>query len=197
MTSLLKGASVFTVGFGTAFIAAPSVAARVFDWAMFEVRGVSPPTDSSYSSFVYGVLGAVMMGWGGAMYMVTSSRAWRAGDADMWKAVAYPLALWFLADTSWSLHRGFWPNALLNCGFAAMFGVPCYQSGATLNESASLPINSLAQDHQLVCHVIAVRGHDEQLLQRLERQLRPVRPLVQLSLEPQHLGGQAVQHPQL
>jgi hypothetical protein len=78
---------------------------------------------AAYVAFVYGVLGAVMIGWGVTLGWIARVPL-RRGEAWAWWATAVPLVAWFVPDTSRSLLAGAWQNALLNVVFAAMFVPP-------------------------------------------------------------------------
>jgi hypothetical protein len=51
-----------------------------------------------------------------------------AGQALAWRAIAYPLAGWYVVDTAFSAAHGVWGNVLLNTGTALMFGIPLLAS---------------------------------------------------------------------
>ena len=119
-TFIVKGMSIFTGAFGAAFVLFPQTSCMVFDWMMFQSRSLPLPVgeDSrAYTAFVYGVLGAVIVGWGASMYMTANSSAWQQRKLESWRAIAFPLSLWFLVDTIWSFNAGFFPNCILNVAF--------------------------------------------------------------------------------
>ena len=125
-TRLIQGLGVFTGAFGAAFVALPGTTAQIFDWMMFSSRSLPIPYTSQaqpYVSFVYGVLGAVMVGWGCSMVMTASSSAWKERKMEAWNSLAIPMGVWFAVDTTWSFATGFTPNCILNVAFLGVWGV--------------------------------------------------------------------------
>lgn len=76
-------------------------------------------------SLTHAVIGSVLVGWGTALFLVTKTLL-AAGDRRGWTIVAGSVAAWFLPDTAYSLHSGFWQNARLNAVFLALFAVPLW-----------------------------------------------------------------------
>jgi hypothetical protein len=76
-----------------------------------------------YTRFVYGVLGAVMIGWAIALLFVIHGPL-RRRERWSWNAVAASMGGWFAVDTSLSIWSGYAENAVLNLGFAILFTVP-------------------------------------------------------------------------
>lgn len=68
-----------------------------------------PPPAMEYVQFVYGVLGAVMVGWAALLGLVA-----HAPRLDARRAVGASLVLWFVLDTGLSLASGHPRNAGLN-----------------------------------------------------------------------------------
>lgn len=78
-----------------------------------------------YISLVHAVIGGVMVGWGAALFYVT--RVLLAGGVRAgWNLITLSVAAWFVPDTAYSLHSGFWQNALLNVAFLMLFAVPLW-----------------------------------------------------------------------
>ena len=130
-TSVLKAASTFSAAFGFGFVVFNSLTSDVFDWMVFSSRGLpvprgleEDPPSRGYVKFVYGILGAVLGGWGIQMRMQLDSKSWQGRELAAWRGIAYPVFAWFAVDTSFSYLKGYWPNCLLNVGFFAMLGVP-------------------------------------------------------------------------
>lgn len=120
----LLGAAAVTVVTGVGFVVAPEPLL-----AMLAPLSLAPPVPAmsaeaaAYVAFVYGVLGAVMIGWGGTMGWLARVPL-RRGEAWAWWATAVPLLAWFVPDTARSLLAGAWQNALLNVVFLIMFAPP-------------------------------------------------------------------------
>lgn len=76
-----------------------------------------------YITLLHAVLGAVMVGWGAALWLVIRGPFAR-GMREGWRIVALSVAAWFVPDTAFSLWSGFWQNAVLNLVFLVLFAVP-------------------------------------------------------------------------
>jgi hypothetical protein len=97
-----------------------------FNVLMFGRSWLPPEYGSAvapYLAFVYGVLGAVMLGWAVLMLLVLAG-PFRRGEPEGWRMLAWPLAIWFVVDTTWSLATGYWQNAVLNAAFGLAFAIP-------------------------------------------------------------------------
>lgn len=97
------------------------VNARI-DPAFFSGRP-PPAALERYREWVFGVLGASLMGWGALMVWVVFE-PFRAREIWAWRALAYSLLAWFLLDTGISLYRGATYNAVLNGVLFAGFAIP-------------------------------------------------------------------------
>lgn len=112
--------------FGLACVVLPDAIAAFFNLLIFGRTWLPPEFGAAaapYLTFVYGVLGAVMLGWAVLMMMVLEG-PFRRGERAGWLMIAVPMATWFAVDTTWSLATGYWQNAVLNGAFALAFGVP-------------------------------------------------------------------------
>jgi hypothetical protein len=112
--------------FGLACVLLPGTMQAFFNVLMFGRSWL--PTEygaavGPYLAFVYGVLGAVMLGWAVLMLLVLAG-PFRRGEPEGWRMLAWPLAIWFVVDTTWSLATGFWQNAVLNTAFGLAFAIP-------------------------------------------------------------------------
>lgn len=126
----LLAASLGVSAFGLMLVVAPSLARRGFSLMIYgsseavDGFGVEP---ARYVSLVTAVLGAVMVGWGLALFHAVRS-FFDVRPRATWQLVAGSLLAWFVPDTTYSLASGFWQNAVLNLGFAMMFAVPLWAS---------------------------------------------------------------------
>lgn len=120
-------AAVAGVGlFGLACVVLPDAIAAFFNLLVFGRTWLPPEFGTAvvpYLSFVYGVLGAVMLGWAVLMMMVVEG-PFRRGERAGWNMIALPLGIWLVVDTTWSLATGYWQNAVLNACFALAFAIP-------------------------------------------------------------------------
>jgi hypothetical protein len=85
--------------------------------------GIESRSARGYVLLVYGVLGAVMIGWCLLLLAVVAGPL-RRREPWAWRAVAGSLTCWFLVDTSLSLAVGFPTHALFNTVFAVAVAVP-------------------------------------------------------------------------
>lgn len=119
-------ASAIVIGFGASMVLAPGPTRQLFGLLLFAspdgVNDLAGPA-VAYVSLVHAILGATMVGWGVLLLLVVLG-PFRRGSAEAWRMLATSLAAWFVPDTAFSLASGFWPNAVLNAGFVALFAVP-------------------------------------------------------------------------
>lgn len=85
------------------------------------------PEAVAYQTWVYGVLGGVMVGWGAALVPVIYV-PFRRGERWAWNTVALSLGLWYVFDTGASAAHGVVPNVLLNTAILVMFVIPLIAS---------------------------------------------------------------------
>ena len=120
-TTLLQAACAGTVAFGAVLLLAPGLARSGFSWLVFSDAAAIdswPAAARGYVTLMHGVIGAVMVGWGSALWLllrgpVDARRAWRI--------VAVSVAVWYVPDTLFSLAVGAVPNAALNTAFGLLF----------------------------------------------------------------------------
>jgi hypothetical protein len=85
------------------------------------------PAASAYLDFVYGVLGAVIIGWMSILIaLCLRSLADRSSVAPALPAIA----IWLVIDSAFSVVSGFWQNAASNLLFAAMLAIPIWRMEA-------------------------------------------------------------------
>jgi hypothetical protein len=126
------------IAFGLALVLAPSFARRGFSLLVYasdvRIDGFGPEA-VRYIGLAHAVIGAVMVGWGVALFYATTSLLAR-GDRIGWNLVAGSVAAWFVPDTAYSLISGYWQNALLNVAFAILFALPLWGIRSRLREDA-------------------------------------------------------------
>jgi hypothetical protein len=76
-----------------------------------------------FQSWVYGVLGATMVGWG-AIIFFTGFYAFPRRELWAWNAICYSTLAWFVLDTYISIAAGVYFNALFNTLILAAAAVP-------------------------------------------------------------------------
>jgi len=106
-------------------VLAPPLAGGLFEALGFGMReaGITGGPARSYVLFIYGVLGAVIVGW---MVLVAAVAigASSSGTPWAWRALTVSLGVWFALDTGLSLVVGEWQHALFNLAFLAALGLP-------------------------------------------------------------------------
>lgn len=137
-TRWLLLACLGVVAFGLALVVAPALARQGFSLLVYadprHIGGLGPEA-VRYVALAHAVIGAVMTGWGLALAIVVA-RLVSKGSRLGWNIVAGSLLAWFVPDTLYSLLSGFWPNAVLNAGFALLFAVPLLALRRHLHDEA-------------------------------------------------------------
>ncbi len=85
-----------------------------------EIIGEAP---REYVQLIYGVLGAVIVGWMVTLGAIVVGPL-RRREEWAWWAVVSASVIWFALDTGLSLALGFVGHALFNVGFAVALAVP-------------------------------------------------------------------------
>ncbi|BAZ53640.1 hypothetical protein NIES4103_63230 [Nostoc sp. NIES-4103] len=76
-----------------------------------------------YIKFLYGVLGAVMVGWNITLLFILTGPFLRR-QREAWYAMTVSVLVWFMLDSSFSMSAGFWQNAVFNTMFIVFFAIP-------------------------------------------------------------------------
>ena len=122
----LLGASALVSIFGLMLVIAPEAARKGFSqlvYANLTAIDTFGAEAARYIALAHAVFGAVMVGWGIAMILITSELI-ASGSRLGWRLLAFSLSGWYVPDTLYSLASGYWQNAVLNTGFAALFLIP-------------------------------------------------------------------------
>jgi len=112
--------------FGLLLVLLPDLAQQGFALLIYQESGHLAgfgADAAAYISLAHAVLGSVMFGWGIALFLLICG-LFRQGDRHGWALVMVSVTAWFLPDTAFSLWSGFWPNAVLNIVFMALFVIP-------------------------------------------------------------------------
>lgn len=127
-TNWLLVVAAGVVVFGLALVVAPTVARQAFSLLVFatpdRIDGFGQES-ARYVALTHAVIGAVMAGWGSALFYVVRA-LFPTGSRIAWNVVALSVAVWFVPDTSYSLLSGYWQNAILNAVFLALFALPLW-----------------------------------------------------------------------
>ena len=123
-TRWLLAGLIGVIAFGLAFVLLPDLMQQLFNWLLFgSTESPFSAEVNDYLVFVYGVLGAVVVGWAITMFYVANG-AYRNGEKSALMGLAVPLIVWYVIDSIFSVATGHWQNAALNTGFLLILGVP-------------------------------------------------------------------------
>jgi hypothetical protein len=92
------------------------------DPAFWPIAPRSPPV-ARFEQFVYGIMGAMLVGWGLMMALIAMF-AFSATARAVWWGFVLSLLVWYSLDTAISLICGVRWNAALNSFFLVMLGIP-------------------------------------------------------------------------
>jgi uncharacterized membrane protein YhaH (DUF805 family) len=121
------GVIIFSLG----FIFLPDVMQQLFNWMLFSAPNAPfGEATTHYLKFVYGVLGAVIVGWMVTLLAIIM-RPFRRGESESWNTITFSIVIWFVVDTTFSLRMGFPQNAIFNTLFFVLFAIPL---GATYKQ---------------------------------------------------------------
>ena len=80
---------------------------------VFWPGGLLPEAAESFQSWIYGVLGSVVAGWGIFMFFVVRY-PFKAKEKWAWNCMAVAFTLWFVVDTILSATHNAWFNVVFN-----------------------------------------------------------------------------------
>ena len=84
-----------------------------------------PNVDVNHINWIYGVLGAVMIGWG----LVIAMLGYRLIKEDLnwvWNIIIASVTIWFIIDTGISIHYCVLENAILNTVVLVLTAIPVW-----------------------------------------------------------------------
>ena len=121
----LATALVAVIGYGAVLVGCSGVAAALFDRLGFGpgAAGITTVAATAHLRLVYGVLGAVLIGWMLLLWAVAGGPL-RRRERWAWTAMTTSVTAWFVIDTTFSLAIGATAHAVFNLGFAAALGIP-------------------------------------------------------------------------
>lgn len=120
-------ATIGLMVFGLSMVLLPDLIRWAFSWMLYadggHVSNHFGESANNYIRLLHGVLGSVMFGWGVMIAMILRRSLVRGEDGTV-NMILLPLLAWFVPDTLFSLHTGFWQNVVLNTVFLILFVVP-------------------------------------------------------------------------
>ena len=108
----IAGLALFTI----ASIFSQLLTSDFFNFVMFgsaKTPATFSPEAVEYQRVLFRVLGGVTIGWCASLAFITF-KPFRAGERWAWYALAVPLAVWFVVDSTSCVVSGFGGNAVLN-----------------------------------------------------------------------------------
>ncbi len=112
--------------FSLSLILVPDTMQDFFNGLFFSSSGAQATFSAQafhYINFVYGLLGAVMLGWMVMIWRVVMG-PFRRGEREAWNTLALSIMIWFVVDSSFSLVMGFPANAVFNTLIFLLFAAP-------------------------------------------------------------------------
>lgn len=112
--------------FSLALMFLPETMLRFFNMLFYGVNEGSSlfgAFEADYLTFVYSVLGAVMIGWAVMMFLVLLG-SFKRGEREGWYTMAVSLTVWFVVDSFISVWNGFAINAAFNLVFYILYAIP-------------------------------------------------------------------------
>lgn len=119
----LMAASIGVTAFGTVLFLLPDVTQTFFNLLIFQQEAAVFPDAVDYLSFVYGVLGIVMIGWS-VLLLAVIAIPFQRREPWAWWALALSIGIWYVIDSGFSIVSGYVPNAIMNTVFAVLFAIP-------------------------------------------------------------------------
>jgi hypothetical protein len=123
----LFGCSLIIIGFGLYMaLLNRSPLFEIFNQqvkAVFWPAGSGTAEAQNFQSWIYGVLGATMAGWG-VFFAFIAHYPFKAKEAWSWPCLISGVSLWYLVDTSISLYHNFVFNAIFNTIFVVALLLP-------------------------------------------------------------------------
>ncbi|MEV6521629.1 hypothetical protein AB0M43_06820 [Longispora sp. NPDC051575] len=119
----LCAAIAAVIAYGTVLVVHGRGAATLFDVLGFGPTASGVSAGEGHVQLLYGVLGAVLIGWM-VLLLAVARGPLRRRERWAWTATAASMTVWFGVDTTFSLVVGSTAHAAFNCVFAAAVGVP-------------------------------------------------------------------------
>lgn len=91
--------------------------------SVFWPNGIPAEDINLFQQWIYGILGAVMVGWGTFLTFITT-HAFRNKERWSFDCIALGITLWFIADTALSLYFHVYINVFLNAVIFIAIGLP-------------------------------------------------------------------------
>lgn len=125
-TNVLLIIAAITIALGAFMVLPPYPSIAYFNFILY--MDPAFPSDFSpeakrYITFLYGVLGCVMIGW---MVLILGliRHKLSKGDGSTWTIIMASLLIWYVPDTALSLAMGYWQNGVSNTALFAVFLIP-------------------------------------------------------------------------
>ncbi len=124
--------------YSAALILLPTVMQQLFDTLFFaspDLAAQFGAEANAYIRFVYGVLGAVIIGWM-VTFMSLLVGAFQYPQRSTWRTLTLSVVVWFVVDSGFSVAIGVMPHAIFNIGFLILFAIPLAATYRQLRDSS-------------------------------------------------------------
>lgn len=118
--------SVLVIDFGLAMMLLPGLTQSLFDFVVFgpeRAIDLFGPAAYDYITFIYGIAGAVMIGWMVPLIMIIIG-PFRRGETFGWNVLTLSVVTWFVIDSIFSAAAGYPTNVAFNTAFFVLFAIP-------------------------------------------------------------------------
>lgn len=119
----LQAACVAVQAFGLFMVLSSAGTKALFGWLLLGDSAAIdrfPASAADYIGLLHAVLGAVLFGWGVALFLIVRWLHPHHPEAVR-RIVVLSIIAWAVPDTAFSLWSGYWQNAALNAAFVALF----------------------------------------------------------------------------
>lgn len=99
-----------------------------------QVRRISED-NPEFIQLVYGVLGAVMIGWMVTLLAIMR-RHFQTDPHGTWQILVVSIGVWYVVDSGFSVATGFIEHAVFNTGFLVLYAIPLVGMGRRLNSTS-------------------------------------------------------------
>lgn len=118
----LMGITLGVIIYGGCLMLFPRAMHTLFNTLFFGESDANG-TLTHYIHLIYGVLGAVLIGWMVMLLGIIRS-PFRHGERWAWQTITSSVLIWFLVDSGFSIVIGVVEHAIFNVGFAVLYTIP-------------------------------------------------------------------------
>lgn len=111
--------------YALSLILLPEISQSLLNTLFFsqDVRVAFGENEKTYITFLYGVLGAVIVGWMTTLMFLLIGPFQRP-QREIWNTLTASILIWYVVDSGFSVVIDVIPHAIFNTGFLILFAVP-------------------------------------------------------------------------